>query len=88
MGSTVPTVRNFAALPTPDDAIWPQIVFDLYYAGGFRRRGAGATEGPRQQLHLESGPMQSWLLLVLCLRMLAILGPCQALCQTRVCPTA
>ena len=33
MGSTVPSVRNFAALPTPDDAIWPQIVFDLYYAG-------------------------------------------------------
>ncbi|GAB4822481.1 hypothetical protein N2152v2_009527 [Parachlorella kessleri] len=35
MGSTVPTVRNFAALPTPDDAIWPQLVFDLYYAGTF-----------------------------------------------------
>ena len=32
-GGTAPTLHNLAALPQPDAAIWPQLVFDMRYEG-------------------------------------------------------
>jgi len=32
-GTTAPTFANFAALPMPGSAAWPQIVFDMRYNG-------------------------------------------------------
>lgn len=35
MGCTVPTLGNLSALPTPDETIWPQLIFDVSYKGKF-----------------------------------------------------
>ena len=33
MGTSVPTISNFRALPTPGNAIWPQFLLDIDYQG-------------------------------------------------------
>ncbi len=33
VGTSVPTINNFRALPTPGNAIWPQFLLDIDYQG-------------------------------------------------------
>ena len=33
VGTSVPTISNFRALPTPGNAIWPQFLLDIDYQG-------------------------------------------------------
>ena len=40
MGTSVPTINNFRALPTPGNAIWPQFLLDIDY------QGAQLTQAP------------------------------------------
>ena len=33
IGTSIPSLSNFRALPTPGAAIWPQILLDIEYRG-------------------------------------------------------
>ena len=34
-GTSAPSLKNFAALPQPGDAVWPQLIYDVKYQGSF-----------------------------------------------------
>ena len=52
VGTSVPAISNFRALPTPGNAIWPQILLDIEYQGARATKpcrccASGNTAGPR-----------------------------------------
>ena len=51
LGCTAPSLANLAALPAPDGALWPQVVFDMKYEGeAWRSEGEvrGCLDSRRQ----------------------------------------